>query len=544
MPQDARRPVLGPIPAPTEVDQRERESGSGRAGTRRSGPEGILAAAGRGLKGAVLAGRRLAAGIRQRARVLQATGLATGLPTNKAEVRDGEGMRTGAGAGALLRSAGSAVGAAASRVRALVAGGDGLAVPWPVEAAAVGALTLLAVGLRAWGLGDTPEGIHGDETGMALEALRSSKGESIGIWTGVTLGHPAGYAHWMGLLFRLGGPEVATMRLASALPGIAMIPVGYLLVRILFNFRVALITTALLTMSFWFVIQSRIAFGGVAGVFMAILAMALLVAAVQSRRWWVGAAAGVALGLGLYLFKTFLLYFAGIWAVSLLFMAVDRGLRGDRQLWLALGISLLVGAPMLWFYGTSGFIGPNLNDLYQVSLSSSSTWQRIPGLAMDALLLVHLPVEGNVTDGAPAIPILPLVATVPFWVGLAVSLLLVRERPYQLLLAGMAVGMLPVLFVRESRAVGTCWECSSYWQRSLSVRIRCCRHWPRGSSSNWRACWGMRGGGGSPWERRRPWQWSSWRCSRCRTWGNTSVGQAENRSGGFSTKNITVRWSF
>ena len=309
------------------------------------------------------------------------------------------------------------------------------------------ALTLVALWLRAWGLEDTPNGIHGDETEMALEALRSVRGESIGIWTGVTLGHPAGFAHWMGLLFRLGGPEVATMRLASAIPGAAMIPVGYLLVRSQFGFRTALLTTALLTVSFWFLIQSHIAFGGIAGVFMAMLAMWLMVATVQSKRWWVGAAAGVALGLGLYAFKTYLLYFAGIWGVALLLMAADRELRESRQLWLSLVISLLVGGPMLAFYATSGFIGPNLNDLYQVSLSSPSTWLQIPGRALDALMLVHQPVEGNTTDGAPAIPILPLLATVPFWAGLAVSLLCVKERRYQLLMAGVLVGMLPVLFV-------------------------------------------------------------------------------------------------
>ncbi len=340
-----------------------------------------------------------------------------------------------------------AVAKAADQIRGTLTPGQEPAVPLPLEVAAVLAMTLAALWLRAWGLESSPNGVHGDETELALEALRSARGENIGIWTGVTLGHPAGYAHWMGLLFRLGEPVVETMRLASAIPGAVMIPVGYLLVRGLFGIRVALLTAALLTFSFWFVIQSRIAFGGITGVFVAMLAMGLLVATVQSRRWWVGAAAGIALGLGLYTFKTFLLYFAGVWGAVLLLMVADRELRESRQLWLALGVSLLVGAPMLWFYATSGFLGPNLRDLYQVSLSSPSTWLRIPGLALDALLLVHQPVEGNTTDGAPAIPILPVVATAPFWLGLGISLLRVRERRHQLLLLGLLVGMLPLLFV-------------------------------------------------------------------------------------------------
>ena len=128
-------------------------------------------------------------------------------------------------------------------------------------------------------------------------------------------------------------------------------------------------------------------------------------------------------------------------------MVVERELRTNRQLWLALGVSVLVGAPILLFYATSDFIGANLSDLYHVSLGSPETWARIPGLALDAILLVHLSVEGNTTDGAPAIPILPVVAASFFWVGLAAIALRVNRRRQLLLLAGWLVGMSPVLLV-------------------------------------------------------------------------------------------------
>ena len=340
-----------------------------------------------------------------------------------------------------------AAGARLDRARAMVSGEEVLAVPVYVEAIVVVALTVAALFLRAWNLSGSPVGIHGDETEMAMEALRSLRGESLSIWTGVTLGNPAGYSHWMAVIFRFNDADVATMRLASAIPGAAIVPVGYLLVRRLFSVRAALVTAALLTFSLWFIIQSRIAFAGITSVFMALLAMWLLVAAVQQRQSWTAVAAGVALGLGLYTFKTFLLYFVGIWGVALLAMAVSRELRWNRQVWLCLGVSALVGLPMLWFYATSGFIGPNLDNLYRVSLGDPSTWLRIPPLAADALLLVHTPVEGNTTDGPPAIPILPLLAALIFWVGLGGLLLFIRERRYQLLLGGWLVGMTPILLV-------------------------------------------------------------------------------------------------
>ena len=338
-------------------------------------------------------------------------------------------------------------GAVADGVRGVLAPVDALAVPRYVEVGAVAALTLVALFLRAWGLPGSPAGIHGDETEMALEAIRSLEGGGLGIWTGVTLGNPAGYSHWMSLIFRLGGADVTTMRLASAIPGVAMVPVGYLLVRSLFSFRVALLAAALLVFSLWFVVQSRIAFGGITAVFMAMLAMWLLVETVRGRRWWIAVAAGVALGLGLYTFKTFLIYFTGIWGAALVAAMLHPDVRRSHEFWLALAISVIVGGPMLLFYATSGFIGPNLNDLYNISLASPSTWLRIPGLVVDAVLLVHLPVQGSTIDGAPAIPVVPLVAALLFWVGLAATLLSCKTNRSKLLLAAWLIGMLPVLFV-------------------------------------------------------------------------------------------------
>ena len=335
----------------------------------------------------------------------------------------------------------------------MVSGDEATSVPVYVEAAAVVALTVAALLIRGWNLSGSPVGIHGDETEMAMEALRSLRGESLGIWTGVTLGNPAGYAHWMAVIFRLGDADVSTMRLASAIPGAAIVPVGYLLVRRLFSVRVALITAALLTFSLWFVIQSRIAFAGGTSVFMALLAMWLLVAAVQERRTWRGVVAGVALGLGLYTFKTFLIYFVGIWGVTLVAMAVNRELRWNREVWVCLGVSALVGLPMLSFYAGSGYVGTNLNDFYHVSLISPSTWLKVPGLALDAILLANQPVQGNTIDGSPAIPILPLIASLSFWVGLAGMTLFLGNRRYQLVLAGWLVGVAPILLVpgAESR---------------------------------------------------------------------------------------------
>ena len=85
-------------------------------------------------------------------------------------------------------------GSALEGLREWAAEGSELSVPRRVEIGVVALLTLAALFLRAWNLDGAPNGVHGDETEMALEALRSIHGGDLGIWTGATLGHPAGYA--------------------------------------------------------------------------------------------------------------------------------------------------------------------------------------------------------------------------------------------------------------------------------------------------------------------------------------------------------------
>ena len=59
------------------------------------------------------------------------------------------------------------------------------------------------------------------------------------------------------------------MRLASVIPGAAIVPVVYLLARSLFSFRVAILTAVMTNFFLWFLILSRIAFQGITSVLMA-----------------------------------------------------------------------------------------------------------------------------------------------------------------------------------------------------------------------------------------------------------------------------------
>ncbi len=320
------------------------------------------------------------------------------------------------------------------------------------ETGIVSALALTSLLILVWNNGAVPAGLAGDEGTIALESMRILSGEWIGLWTGVELGNPTLHYYLIALLFRLGGPTVEMLRFSSAFFAVALIPVGYLMVRMLFPFRVAVLFVVLLTFCSWFLIQGRIGFHITFMVFMAAASICLLLLAVRSGRPWIAVLGGLTLGLGLYSFKGFLIYFIAIWCLAALALLVSPELRRRWAMYLYLGVSLLVGAYLLEFYATSGYVGTNLGSYYGA-----------PGLfdfqshfkhALEILLYVHRPISDGGVDGAVGKPLLlsPFFALF-FWAGLLTVLLFINRRPYQLLLLGWLIALAPAILVpgAESR---------------------------------------------------------------------------------------------
>ena len=313
-------------------------------------------------------------------------------------------------------------------------------------------LTVAAIFLRVWNLGDAPYGMHGDEAAFGMDGLRIANGEPLGVWTGVVLGNPSGYSYWVASIFRLAGENAFTLRLASAIPGAAIVPVGYLLIRSLFPFRVAILSAAMAACSFWFIMQSRLAFPMITSTLFAMLAMYLAVSAIRSGRLLLAILAGAALGLGLYTFKAFLIYFAAFWAAAALTFAFRTELMRQTHIWAMLGISAVVGWPILRHYLDTGYAQNNLEDFYGVSLFSPSDWLDIPSHALHAILLVHNPVQGQTIDAALPIPLLSIISAIFFWVGLATVVLFINKGRNKLLLLGWLIGMAPILIVPGSES--------------------------------------------------------------------------------------------
>lgn len=319
-----------------------------------------------------------------------------------------------------------------------------------VETALVATLTVIALVVRVWNLGEVPYGMHGDELVLAGDAQRFLDGERLDTWVWAKA---MIYVGWMALILRIGDTDIGTIRLASATLGTAIVPAGYLLVRSLFPFRVAILSAAMLALSLWFVMQSRIAFPMVSAILFGTLAMYLAVSAVRHRRWWLAALAGVVLGLGLYTYKLFLIYLAGFWGVSVLALLISPELRRQKYVWIILGVSALVSLRLLTHYiaDFDRVVLENLDVEYgRGSALSPEGLLEVPGLVLHAVLLVNNPVSGGSIDASPRVPIVSLVPAMFFWLGLGVSLLLIRQSKYQLLLAGWMIGMIPILVVPGS----------------------------------------------------------------------------------------------
>lgn len=316
------------------------------------------------------------------------------------------------------------------------------------EVAVLGVLTFIAVVIRTQNLETVPPGIANDEAELALEALRASRGEVWpAAWTGVTLGTPAGLVHLQALLYLFLDATIATARLSAVLPGVALIPVAYFLMRQLFSARTAILTAAFLTFHVWLIVFSRIAFPAMPAVLAFAAGVWLLIAGIRSERSWVAGLGGVLFGLGWYTYKPFPFFAAGVLGVLILFLLLHRKSRHTEVYWF-LGASVAVSAHMIFFYLTSDVIEASLRLYDSTPLSPMPILSR----AWEVITYVHTPMprEGNVGTGG--IPLLHFSTEVFFWTGLATLLLTIRRRSSQLLLIGWLISLVPAILTPDAES--------------------------------------------------------------------------------------------
>ena len=322
-----------------------------------------------------------------------------------------------------------------------------------IEVAFVMALTLIALYLRIYDLENLPLGFEPNESGLSFDALRVLNGEWIGAWSPVHGGQPTGFSYWTALFFEVGEPNVFWARMASVLPGTALIPVAYLLLRRLFPFRVAVLSVTMLTLSLWFVIASRMGVQMTLAVFMGTTSMWLTLLTCQTRSLSLGVAGGIFLGLSIYSFKAFLPYFAGFWVVVAALTIFSPTHRQSMALRWFLVLSVVVAAPVLYIFAFTGFIETELAKDYY---GNADVWDltRYPTRMFELLMFVQNPISSGTWDGTGGSPLLhTAIFQGLFWIGLVAIIVNINRRPYQWFLIGWLIASSTAILVEgaESR---------------------------------------------------------------------------------------------
>ena len=119
-------------------------------------------------------------------------------------------------------------------------------------------ITLLGFGLRVWALESFPPGWRDDELIESLVISRNILGGDLAFYYADASGHEALYHVLNAVFLALFGPTGLGIRLLSAVLGTLAVPLTYALGRRLFGAAVGLSAAALLAVSFWGLMYSRV----------------------------------------------------------------------------------------------------------------------------------------------------------------------------------------------------------------------------------------------------------------------------------------------
>jgi len=215
------------------------------------------------------------------------------------------------------------------------------------------ALLLLAFALRVIGITQVPPGLSGDESMNGADAQDVWGGDPLPVFFPTNYGREAFFLYLMALGARVWGVSALTIRLPAILCGMAGLVFTYVLLKRLWNERVALLTLALLSVSFWPIFTSRVGLRAVSLLPWEALGLYALWRGLRERRWVWWGVTGLSLGILTYtyipgrFFAVVPLTWLGVCAVLGKSRPWEGAARGKvwGGLLLAAGLALLIFAP-------------------------------------------------------------------------------------------------------------------------------------------------------------------------------------------------------
>jgi 4-amino-4-deoxy-L-arabinose transferase-like glycosyltransferase len=190
------------------------------------------------------------------------------------------------------------------------------------------ALTALAAALRLFFLAEIPPGLYHDEAFNGLDALGILGGEHA-IYFAANRGREPLFIYLIAVTVGVFGRTPGALRLAAAICGTLTVPATYLMARVWFNRRIAVLSAAIIATTYWHVHLSRVGFRAVT------LPLAIAVAVWVSGRAYHSRSRGTWLLAGILYGACFYTYVAvRLTPVVVLGFAVYLLLAGEKdRLW-------------------------------------------------------------------------------------------------------------------------------------------------------------------------------------------------------------------
>ena len=185
----------------------------------------------------------------------------------------------------------------------------------------------LASFLRLWHLDSVPPGLYPDEAINGNEAFFSLNNHSFHIFYPENNGREGLYINLLGFTFCLIGPSIFAIRLISALLGILTIVVIFFLGKELFNKKVGLISSALISFSFWHLNLSRLGFRAILVPLILTLALYFLFRGIRLQKFYYFLLSGFFWGLGFYSYTVFRLAYFLLLIIFIFYLWQQRGQR-------------------------------------------------------------------------------------------------------------------------------------------------------------------------------------------------------------------------
>lgn len=344
-------------------------------------------------------------------------------------------------------------------------------------------LLLVALFLRVYQINTFPNGCQSDECNNGMDALKWLNGRLYTPYAETNEGQATLFTYLIAFMFKLAGVGITQMRLVSAIVATLSLLAFYFLARELFDWHIALPTTALFAVSRWHLTFSRIVYELIMVPLVESLLFLFLIRAVRygRRRDWAWTGLMLALGMNTYTAFRIVPFVVGIFLLYWLITHWQRW-RETIEGSLVMAAGGIVGVAPLGVYiiqHWAVFIGRTrhisvFNDIENAGGSLKPLWDNLDKV----LWSFHWRGDLAALNNLPGAPLLDVVVGALVILGLAYMLRhLWRPLPFLsftwiIIVGSVAVlsvaheaptarrpiGLLPVIFLLVGLVLDRAWD--------------------------------------------------------------------------------------